>query len=130
MSLELDIIDYIALNAASLVVDTNLFPGDEPDDSPDECVTVVGSSGYDNESGIEVRPFQIIVKNTSYVPTQTLAYDIFDMFKNKPGFPSTIEGVFYCEVINSPFPLDRDARGRRVFSMNFLLRMLTPEYES
>ena len=126
MSLELGIADYLAANVASLTVDTNLFVGDELSDSPDECVTIVGSPGYDNESGIEYRPFQVIVKNTSYVPTQTLAYEVYDLLKNKPGFPSTIVGVLYCEVVNSPFPLDRDARGRWVFSMNFLLRMLTP----
>lgn len=126
MTLELDIADYLAANTGSLVVDTNLFVG-EPPDSPDECVGVVGSPGYDTESGIEIRPFQVIVKNTSYVPTQELAYEIYNLLKNRPGFPTTIEGVFYCEVINSPFPLDRDARGRWVFSMNFLLRMLTPE---
>lgn len=127
MSLELEILDYIAANISDLTVDVNLFPGEEIPDSPDECVTVVGSPGYDNESGIEFRPFQVIVKNTSYVPTQTLAYEVYDLLKNKPGFPSTIEGVFYCEVTNSPFPLQRDARGRWVFSMNFLLRMLTPD---
>ena len=126
MTLELDIADYLAANIGSLTVDTNLFVG-EPEDSPDECVDIVGSPGYDTESGIEVRPFQVITKNTSYVPTQDLAYDIYDLLKNKPGFPSTIEGVFYCEVINSPFPLQRDARGRWVFSMNFLIRMLEPD---
>ena len=125
MSLELDIADYLASEIAALVVDANLFVGDEPADSPDECVTIVGSPGYDNESGIEIRPFQVIVKNTSYVPTQTLAYDVYDLLMNKPGFPSTIEDVFYCEVLNSPSPLQRDERGRWVFSMNFLLRMLT-----
>lgn len=127
MSLELDIADYLAANVASLTVDTNLYIGDEPPDSPDECVTIIGSPGYDTESGIEIRPFQIIVKNTSYVPTQELAYEVFEPLKNKPGFPSTIGGVFYCEVINSPFPLQRDARGRWVFSMNFLIRMLEPD---
>ena len=126
MSLELDIADYLAAGIAGLIVDTNLYVGDEPPDSPDECVTVVGSPGYDNESGIEFRPFQIVVRNTSYVPTQTRAKEVYDLLKNKPGFPSTILGVFYCEVINSPFPLQRDARGRWVFSMNFLMRMLEP----
>ena len=121
MSLELDIADYIALNT-SLVVDTDLFVGDESHDSPDACVTIVGSPGYDTESGLEVRPIQVIAKDTSYVPAQELAVEVYDLLKNQPGFPTTIEDVFYCVVLNSPFPLDRDARGRYIFVSNHIFR--------
>lgn len=121
MSLILDIVDYIAANSA-LVVDTSLFVGEEESDSPDQCVTVIGSPGFDTESGMEVRPFQVIAKDTAYVDAETIAKTVYDLLKNKPGFSSILTDVFYCEVLNSPYPLDRDARGRHVFVSNFIIR--------
>ena len=121
MALEVDIADYIATET-TLTVDTNLFIGDEPDDSPDACVTVVGSSGFDKESGIKIKSFQILVKDNAYVDALDLADEVHELFKNKPGFPHTIEDVFFCEVIGSPYPVDRDARGRYIFASNYIIR--------
>ena len=121
MSLVLDIADYVAANSY-LVVDTDLFVGEELSDSPDPCVTIVGSPGYDTESGVEIRPFQVIAKDAAYVSAEDLAKVVFDLLKNKPGFPSILENVFYCEVLSSPFPLGRDARGRYIFISNFIIR--------
>ena len=73
MALEVDIADYIASKISSLVVDVNLFIGEEVFDSPDACVTVVGSTGIDSESGIEIRMFQLITKVIAYIDTQDLA---------------------------------------------------------
>lgn len=122
MALEVDIADYIATEL-SMTVDTDLFVGDEPPDSPDACVAIVGSPGTDAESGMAIRNIQIITKDTAYVDTQELALDVHDLFKNKPGFPHTIEDVLFCEVINSPYPVDRDARGRYIFTSNYVIRM-------
>ena len=121
MSLMLNIADYIASNT-DLVVDTNLFVGQELPESPDECATIIGSPGFDSESGLEIRPFQILVRGRGYVTVEERAFEVYDLFKNKPGFPDTIEDVFYCEILNSPFPADRDGRGRYVFSSNYIIR--------
>lgn len=122
MALEVDIADYIASKIPALVVDVNLFIGEELHDSPDACITIVGSPGTDTESGMEIRTFQIITKDTAYIDTQDLALEVHDLFKNKPGFPDTIEDVFYCEVIGSPSPVDRDSRGRYIFTSNYIIR--------
>ena len=100
MSLILDFADYIEANS-SLVLDTNLFVG-EPIGSPDSCVIVLGSSGIDEESGLERRGLQILAKDKSYESALTLADTVYDLLKNKPGFDS-ISDIFYCQVINSPY---------------------------
>jgi len=121
MSLELDVADYIAANS-SLVVDTDLHPGKEPDDSLNPCVTIIGSPGYDTESGVEIRPIQVITKDMAYEDTYDLADIVHKLLGNKPGFPNIIENVFYSEVLNAPFPLDQDARGRHIFIANYIIR--------
>jgi len=121
VSLELDVLDYIAANT-SLVVDTDLHLGKEPDDSLSACVTVIGSPGYDTESGIEIRPIQVIAKDVAYEDAHDLAYTVHDLLGNKPGFTNIIENVFYSEVLNAPFPLDQDARGRYIFISNYIIR--------
>ena len=126
MSLTLDICDYIHSQDASLIIDTNLFPGSEPDDSPDECVTIIESpGGTENWSGMEIRPFQVIAKAASFEPANTLAYSVYDILKNKPGFLTIISNVFYCEVLSMPCPIDQDDRDRYVFTSNFIIHKIT-----
>jgi len=121
MSLELDVLDYIA-SKTSLVVDTDLHLGKEPDDSLDACVTVIASPGYDTESGVEIRPIQVITKSAAYEDASDFAYIVHNLLGNKAGFPSIVENVFYSEVLNAPFPLDQDARGRYIFIANYIIR--------
>ena len=105
---------------------TNLFVAEEPVDSPDTCAIVIGSPGsYDTESGLEKRSIQVVVKAKSYIIAETLATTIFDLLKNKTGF-SSIANIFYCEVLSAPYPIDRDIRGRIIFSINFLISKVTP----
>ncbi len=126
MSLALDVCDYIHSCIPTLVVDTNLFDGSEPNDSPDSCVTVIESpGGSDNWSGLETRPFQIIAKDVAYEQAHDLIYSVYDILKNKPGFSTIISNVFYCEVLSAPYPLDRDERDRYVFTSNFIVRKVT-----
>lgn len=121
MSFILDLVDYIASNTA-LTVDTNLYLGEEVVDSPDECVTLITSPGSTRtESGMDVQVLQVLAKGKSFIAAEDLAQTVHDLLANKPGF-AELEGVFYCEVINSPFPVDRDGRGRYVFSSNFIVR--------
>ena len=121
MSFILDLVDYIA-SQTTLVVDTDLFLADELDDSPDACVTVSSSPGsFRNESGIDMQAVQILVKDTAFITTETRALEVFNLLANKPGFGS-LGDVFYSEVLNAPFPVDRDERGRYIFSMNLIIR--------
>lgn len=121
MSFILDLVDYIA-SQTTLVVDTDLFISDELDDSPDACVTVFSSPGsFRNESGIDIQAVQILVKDEAFIPTETRALEVFNLLANKPGF-GDLEDVFYSEVLNAPFLVDRDERGRYVFSMNLIIR--------
>jgi membrane-associated PAP2 superfamily phosphatase len=53
---------------------------------------------------------------------EALANVVYDLLSNKPGF-SGLDDVFYCEVLNRPFPVGRDQRGSYIFSSNFLFRM-------
>ena len=129
MSLELTVVDYIAGNS-DLVVDTDLYVGKEPVGSPDECMVVLASPGYDSESGLEVRPIQVISKAVAHEDASELAYVAHDLLSNKPGFPDTIENTFYSEVLNAPFPLDQDERGRYIFISNYIIRKRGADSES
>lgn len=121
MSLVLDIADYIATKEG-LVLDTNLFIGYEPTDSPDSCMIVSESpGGYEKECGMEIRAIQILTKDIAYVTTENRARAVHEHFKNVAGFSDTITGVRFCEVINSPFSIDRDERKRWIFSSNYLI---------
>lgn len=124
MSLSISLAQYIEAKT-SLTVDTDLFVSDEPDTSPDRCAVVTPSPGsLKNQSGLEMMAVQIIAKDISFVRAETLAYTIFNLLENKPGFNS-ISNTFYCDVINAPFPLDVDSRGRYVYSMNFIISKIT-----
>jgi hypothetical protein len=121
MSFIQDLADYVAANT-SLIVDTDLYIAEEAVDSPDECVTLVTSPGSSRtESGIDVQALQVLANGKSFIAAEDLAQTVHDLLANKPGF-NGLEGIFYCEVINSPFPAGRDGRGRYVFSSNFVIR--------
>ena len=129
MSFIQDLADYIAANT-SLIVDTDLYIAEEEVDSPDECVTLITSPGsIRTESGMDVQTLQVLAKGKSFIAAEDLAQIVHDLLANKPGF-SGLEGIFYCEVINSPFPVERDGRGRYVFSSNFVMRKRQEEEES
>ena len=129
MSFIQDLTDYVALNTA-LVVDTDLFIAEEPVDSPDECVTLITSPGSTRtESGMDVQAIQVLAKGKSFIAAEDLAQTVFDLLANKPGF-SGLDNVFYCEVLNSPFPVERDGRGRYIFSSNFVIKKKQTEEES
>jgi hypothetical protein len=129
VSLELTVCDYIAAHS-SLTVDTDLFVGGEPSDASDSFVTIIGSPGYDSESGLQIRPFQVISKARGYEDAQDLAYTVHDLLGNKPGFADVIEDTFYSEVLNAPFPLDQDEKGRHIFISNYIIRKRRTEDES
>lgn len=113
--------DYIAAHS-SLEVDVDLYIGEEVVDSPDECVTLLTSPGsYRTESGMDIQAMQILAKGKSFIAAEDLAQTVHDLLANKPGF-SGLSDVFYSEVLNSPFPVERDGRGRYVFSSNFVMR--------
>ncbi len=124
MSLVLDIATYIATNSA-LVLNTSIFIGEEPSNVANTYALVMPSpGGFDNESGVEFRPIQILCYALSFIDAEILAYTIYNLLKNKPGF-DTVSSVFYCEVLGSPYPADRDTRGRFVFSLNFMIKKIT-----
>jgi len=129
MSLELTVCDYLAAHS-SLVVDTNLFVGGEPVDAPDSFVIISGSPGFDSESGLLVRPIQIIAKSRGYENSHDLAHIVHDLLGNKPGFADVIEDTFYSEVLNAPFPLDQDEKGRYIFICNYIIRKRKTSEES
>jgi len=129
MSFIQDLADYIEANT-SLVVDTDLYIGEEPHDSPDECVTLLTSPGSTRtESGMDVQALQVLANGKSFIAAEDLAQTVHDLLANKPGF-SGLDDVFYCEVLNSPFPVGRDGRSRYVFSSNFIIRKEQTEEES
>jgi hypothetical protein len=80
------------------------------------------SGGVDDWSGHGTRPVQVLVKDLTYLTAETLANVVYDLLSNKPGF-SGLDDVFYCEVLNRPFPVGRDQRGSYIFSSNFLFRV-------
>ena len=129
MTLELTVIDYIAGNS-DLVVDTDLYVGKEPVGSPDECMVVLASPGYDSESGLEVRPIQVISKAVAYEDASELAYVAHDLLSNKPGFPDTIENNIRLLRVARAATLDQDERGRYIFISNYIIRKRGADSES
>jgi len=121
MSFIQDLADYVASNT-SLVVDTDLFIAEEPASSPDECVILITSPGSTkSESGLDMQAVQVLSKGKSFIAAESLAQTVFDLLANKPGF-SGLTDIFYCEVLNSPFPVEVDGRGRYIFSSNFIIK--------
>jgi len=129
MSFIQDLADYIAANT-TLVIDANMYIGEEPVSSPDECITLLTSPGSSRtESGMDVQVLQVLAKGKSFIAAEDLAQIVHDLLANKPGFDG-LEDVLYSEVINSPYPVDRDGRGRYVFSSNYIMRKKQEEEES
>ena len=117
-----DLADYIADNS-SLVIDTDLFIGADQPDTPVKCVFVMEFAGGDeNWSGQITRPVQVLSKDLTYLTAESLANTVYDLLSNKAGF-LTLSDVFFCEVLNRPFPVGRDQRGSYIFSSSFLFRM-------
>lgn len=117
-----DLVNYIEVNT-SLIIDTDLFIGADQPNTPARCVFVMEfSGGVDDWSGHRTRPVQVLVKDLTYLTAEALANVVYDLLSNKPGF-SGLDDVFYCEVLNCPFPVGRDQRGSYIFSSNFLFRM-------
>lgn len=129
MSFILDMADYVAANT-TLVIDTDLYIGEEAVNSPDECVTILSSPGsFRTESGLDIQTVQILVKGKSFISAEELSQVVYNLLANKPGFDG-LDGIFYCEVLNAPYPAERDARGRYIFTMNFVIRKRQEEEES
>ena len=117
-----DLVGYIEDNSL-LVVDTDLFISDQPN-TPVKCVIVSefagGSEGW---AGHKTQPVQVLAKDLTYLTAQTLANVVYDLLSNKAGFSdANLNDVFFCEVLNRPFPVGRDQRGSYIFSSNFLFR--------
>jgi hypothetical protein len=117
-----DLVDYIETNT-SLVIDTDLFIGADQPDTSAKCVFVMEfAGGGENWSGQITRPVQVLSKDLTYLTAEALANVVYDLLSNKAGF-LTLSDVFFCEVLNRPFPVGRDQRGSYIFSSNFLFRM-------
>lgn len=116
-----DLVGYIEGNT-SLVIDTDLFIGADQSNTPAKCVFVMEfAGGVSDWSGHETRPIQVLAKDLTYLTAEALAYIVYDLLSNKPGF-SGLNDVFYCAALNRPFPVGRDQRGSYIFSSNFLFR--------
>mgnify|MGYP000595391082 CR=1 FL=1 len=117
-----DLVNYIEANT-SLIIDTDLFIWQYQPHTPASCVFVMEfAGGVDDWSGHGTRPVQVLAKDLTYLTAEALANIVYDLLSNKPGF-SGLDDVFYCEVLNRPFPVGRDQRGSYIFSSNFLLRI-------
>lgn len=117
-----DLVDYIA-NNSSLVIDTDLFIGADQPDTPIKCTYVMEfAGGVDDWSGHGTRPIQVLSKDLTYLTAEALASIVYDLLSNKAGFLA-LNNVFYCEVLNRPFPIGRDQRGSYIFSANYLFRV-------
>ena len=117
-----DLVNYIEANTV-LVIDADLFIGADQPNTPARCVFVMEfAGGVDEWSGHGTRPVQVLAKDLTYLTAETLANLVYDLLSNKPGF-SGLSDVFFCEVLNRPFPVGRDQRGSYIFSANFLFRV-------
>jgi len=123
MSLALDLAAYLNTNTG-YTLNTNLFVGEEPVDSPDECLIVTSIPGsYDSESLMERRAIQVIAKAKSFIDAETASYAAYNLLTNKPGLTG-LSGILYCESIYAPYPIDKDARDRYIFTFNLLISKL------
>ena len=125
MSLIVNIVEFIDAKT-SLTADTDLFVGGEAYDAPDKAVIVreLGPSSTQNESGMETRAIQFLIKELAYVNAETLAETVFDLFAHKSGFTigELNENIFYVDVINRPGFVKRDERGAYIFVFNLLFK--------
>ena len=117
-----DLTDFIAAQT-SLAIDADLFIGADQSNTPAKCVFVTEyAGGFETWTGHETRLIQILAKDLTYLTAEALANIVHDLLSNKPGF-SGLSNVFFCEVLNRPFPIGRDQRGSYIFSSNYLFRM-------
>ena len=124
MSFVKSLTEYVEAQT-SLVIDTDLFVGAEEEDSPGEFVVITEMPGSgQNYSGLQTRAIQITVKALSLIAAETLAGTVFDLLAHKPGFPSggLDENIFYCDVIGRPGFIDKDERGRFIYTANLLFK--------
>lgn len=124
MSFVKSLTEYVEAQT-SLVIDADLFVGAEEEDSPGEYVVVTEMPGSgQNLSGLQTRAIQITVKALSFIDAETLIETVFGLFAHKPGFPSEglDENIFHCDVIGRPGFIDKDERGRFIFTANLLFR--------
>jgi hypothetical protein len=119
-----DIASYIEDNT-DLVIDTDLFMGAFETKSPRKCVMVSEFAGGGSSwSGLHTQPVQVLSRDITYLLAETLAFTIHSLFDEKAGFSDLgLSNIFYCEVLNKPYPVGRDSSGAFVFSANYLLRM-------
>lgn len=125
MSLIVNLAKYIDTNT-SLTMDTDLFVGADVLEAPAESVIIREIAGStENWSEMEARSIQIVIKSLSYIGAETLAWTIYNLLNNKPGFSDSDlsgESIFFCETVGSPAPLDRDERGSFIFVAVFVIR--------
>ena len=127
MSLIVSIINFIEAQT-SLTADVDLFVGGESSGAPDKAVIVRESpSSIQNDSGMQGRAIQFLIKELAYVNAETLAETVFNLFAHKPGFSTgdLNEDIFYVDVINRPGLIDRDERGAYIFAFNLFIRRPT-----
>ena len=119
-----NLVSFIEENT-SLVVDTDLFIGAFEVSSPRRCVAVSEfAGGLSSWSGMNTQPIQVLSKDITYLLAEALAFTVHNLLDEKAGFSFTgLSGIFYCLVLDRPFPIGRDKAGSFIFSSNYLLRM-------
>lgn len=117
-----DLTYFIAENT-SLTMDVDLFIGaDQVDTSAKTVIVSEFAGGLETWPGHITHPVQVLAKDLTYMTAEALAYIIYDLLANKPGF-STLANVFFCDVLNRPFLIGRDPRGSFIFSANYLFKV-------
>jgi hypothetical protein len=121
MSLVVDLATYIAASS-SLVIDTDLFIGNEVEDTPSGSIIIREIPGsLENWSGLEERMIQILALDPGYINAETLILIPYNLLAEKAGFTS-LAGIFFVEVLSMPGVVARDPRGNYVFGANFVVR--------
>lgn len=116
---------------AGLVLGENLFAGFRPAEAPDECVVILDSSGsspYELPDHFE-KPFQILVRSTSFFRAYELAWSIFTKLHGEAGWPLPIieSGESYeamtIQASSTPYFIGTDEHGLFEFSSNYIFRI-------
>lgn len=127
-----EITTYIANNVSELTLETNLFGGFRPDNSPDRCIAVLENAGgsvnsYFPDAGDKL--IQILSRAPSFWDARDDIYLVFDLLKSKSQIilPVVDGGATYnaqfIEAQDFPQSLQQDERGNWEFSSNFVFRM-------
>ena len=116
-----DVANEIAENIAGLTVGTNVFKGFMPE-KPDNCVQILDTGGAepDKELPTGSPTFQIMVRNKSYETGHDLMQSIVDLLHQKMN--ETIGDTYFYTIflMGEPGYLERDIKGRDVWSVNFI----------